>query len=117
MPCCIALCVCAFAASDVGQNTWELWKITTGGGWFHPVHMHMVGGRLIAGTWVLQCHCPFARGQCIASGFKCNDVKSTKSTCTWWVWAGQCCGGKEYLGEGGGEGQSICVTICRRETA
>jgi FtsP/CotA-like multicopper oxidase with cupredoxin domain len=30
------------AASDVGQNTWEVWKFKTGGGWFHPVHMHLV---------------------------------------------------------------------------
>jgi len=30
------------AASDVGQNTWELWLFETGGGWFHPVHIHLV---------------------------------------------------------------------------
>lgn len=30
------------AADDVGQNTWELWRFKTGGGWFHPVHMHLV---------------------------------------------------------------------------
>jgi FtsP/CotA-like multicopper oxidase with cupredoxin domain len=30
------------AADDVGQNTWEVWKFKTGGGWFHPVHMHLV---------------------------------------------------------------------------
>ena len=30
------------AASDVGQNTWEVWRFKTGGGWFHPVHMHLV---------------------------------------------------------------------------
>jgi len=30
------------AASDVGQHTWEVWKFKTGGGWFHPVHMHLV---------------------------------------------------------------------------
>ena len=30
------------AAADVGQNVWELWKFTAGGGWFHPVHMHLV---------------------------------------------------------------------------
>lgn len=30
------------AANDVGQNTWELWKFKTGGGWFHPVHIHLV---------------------------------------------------------------------------
>jgi len=30
------------AASDVGQNTWEIWKFKTGGGWFHPVHVHLV---------------------------------------------------------------------------
>jgi FtsP/CotA-like multicopper oxidase with cupredoxin domain len=30
------------AASDVGQNTWELWRFETGGGWFHPVHIHLV---------------------------------------------------------------------------
>ena len=30
------------AASDVGQNTWELWRFETGGGWFHPIHVHLV---------------------------------------------------------------------------
>ena len=30
------------AAEDIGQNTWELWLFETGGGWFHPVHMHLV---------------------------------------------------------------------------
>ena len=35
------------AAADVGQNTWEVWKFTTGGGWFHPVHVHLVDFLLI----------------------------------------------------------------------
>jgi spore coat protein A, manganese oxidase len=30
------------AASDVGENTYELWKIRGAGGWFHPVHIHLV---------------------------------------------------------------------------
>ena len=30
------------AADDVGQNTWELWKFNSGGGWSHPVHMHLI---------------------------------------------------------------------------
>jgi FtsP/CotA-like multicopper oxidase with cupredoxin domain len=30
------------AAADVGQSTWELWKFKTGGGWFHPIHVHLV---------------------------------------------------------------------------
>jgi FtsP/CotA-like multicopper oxidase with cupredoxin domain len=30
------------AASDVGQNSWEVWQISSGGGWFHPVHIHLV---------------------------------------------------------------------------
>jgi hypothetical protein len=30
------------AASDVGQNTWEVWKFSTGGGWFHPIHVSPV---------------------------------------------------------------------------
>jgi FtsP/CotA-like multicopper oxidase with cupredoxin domain len=30
------------AASDVGQNTWELWQFKSGGGWFHPVHIHLI---------------------------------------------------------------------------
>lgn len=30
------------AAEDVGQNTWELWLFETGGGWFHPVHIHLI---------------------------------------------------------------------------
>ena len=35
------------AASDVGQNTWELWRFETGGGWFHPVHIHLIDFYLI----------------------------------------------------------------------
>ena len=35
------------AASDVGQNTWELWRMTSGGGWFHPVHIHLIDFFLI----------------------------------------------------------------------
>ena len=30
------------AATDVGQNTWEVWQFRSGGGWFHPIHMHLV---------------------------------------------------------------------------
>jgi FtsP/CotA-like multicopper oxidase with cupredoxin domain len=30
------------AAEDVGQNTWELWLFETGGGWFHPIHIHLI---------------------------------------------------------------------------
>ena len=30
------------AAADVGQNTWEVWRLNTKGGWFHPVHVHLV---------------------------------------------------------------------------
>jgi FtsP/CotA-like multicopper oxidase with cupredoxin domain len=30
------------AATDIGLNTWELWMFQSGGGWFHPVHMHLV---------------------------------------------------------------------------
>ena len=30
------------AADDVGQNTWELWKFKSGGGWHHPVHIHLI---------------------------------------------------------------------------
>ena len=30
------------AAADVGQNTWEVWRLETGGGWFHPVHIHLI---------------------------------------------------------------------------
>ncbi len=30
------------AAADVGHNTWEIWQFRTGGGWFHPIHMHLV---------------------------------------------------------------------------
>jgi spore coat protein A, manganese oxidase len=27
---------------DVGQNTYEVWKLKTGGGWFHPIHIHLI---------------------------------------------------------------------------
>jgi FtsP/CotA-like multicopper oxidase with cupredoxin domain len=30
------------AATDIGQNTWEVWRFKTGGGWFHPVHVHLI---------------------------------------------------------------------------
>jgi FtsP/CotA-like multicopper oxidase with cupredoxin domain len=30
------------AAMDVGQNTYEVWEFDNGGGWFHPLHMHLV---------------------------------------------------------------------------
>ncbi len=36
------------AAGDVGQNTWELWCLDTGGGWFHPIHIHLIDGYLLA---------------------------------------------------------------------
>jgi hypothetical protein len=26
----------------VGQNTVELWTLESGGGWIHPVHIHLV---------------------------------------------------------------------------
>jgi FtsP/CotA-like multicopper oxidase with cupredoxin domain len=35
------------AASDVGQNTWELWRFEAGGGWFHPVHIHLIDFYLV----------------------------------------------------------------------
>lgn len=35
------------AASDVGKNTWELWRFETGGGWFHPIHIHLIDFFLI----------------------------------------------------------------------
>lgn len=38
------------AAADVGQNTWELWKFKTGGGWFHPIHVHLVDFLVIKRT-------------------------------------------------------------------
>ncbi|KAG2491600.1 hypothetical protein HYH03_010165 [Edaphochlamys debaryana] len=39
------------AASDVGQNTWELWCLETGGGWFHPIHIHLVDFYVLARNW------------------------------------------------------------------
>jgi FtsP/CotA-like multicopper oxidase with cupredoxin domain len=27
---------------DVGQNTFELWMFKTGGGWYHPIHVHLI---------------------------------------------------------------------------
>jgi len=29
------------AAADVGSNTWEVWRLEAGGGWFHPIHIHL----------------------------------------------------------------------------
>jgi FtsP/CotA-like multicopper oxidase with cupredoxin domain len=28
--------------NDVGQNTVELWTLESGGGWIHPIHIHLV---------------------------------------------------------------------------
>ncbi len=47
------------AAGNVGQNTWEVWCLETGGGWFHPIHIHLVDFYVLArnrdffkvGTW------------------------------------------------------------------
>ena len=36
---------------DVGQNTVELWTLEAGGGWVHPVHIHLV----VSASAVLQC--------------------------------------------------------------
>jgi hypothetical protein len=27
---------------DIGQNNIELWNFKTGGGWIHPIHVHLV---------------------------------------------------------------------------
>lgn len=29
------------AASNIGTNSWEVWCLKTGGGWFHPIHLHL----------------------------------------------------------------------------
>jgi FtsP/CotA-like multicopper oxidase with cupredoxin domain len=29
-------------SQDVGQNTIELWNLKSGGGWIHPIHVHLV---------------------------------------------------------------------------
>ncbi|KAG2484028.1 hypothetical protein HYH03_017118 [Edaphochlamys debaryana] len=39
------------AASDIGQNTWELWCLETGGGWYHPIHIHLVDFYVLARNW------------------------------------------------------------------
>ncbi|KAG2425551.1 hypothetical protein HXX76_013595 [Chlamydomonas incerta] len=45
------------AASDVGHNTWEVWCLETGGGWFHPIHIHLVDFYVLARNWdVTQVH-------------------------------------------------------------
>eukprot|EP00198_Chlamydomonas_reinhardtii_P001276 XP_001690611.1 predicted protein [Chlamydomonas reinhardtii] len=45
------------AASDVGHNTWEVWCLETGGGWFHPIHIHLVDFFVLARNWdVNQVH-------------------------------------------------------------
>ncbi|EFJ51493.1 hypothetical protein VOLCADRAFT_87571 [Volvox carteri f. nagariensis] len=36
------------AAGNVGQNTWEIWCLETGGGWFHPIHIHLVDFYVLA---------------------------------------------------------------------
>ena len=32
---------------DVGQNTVELWTLESGGGWVHPIHVHLVVSRSV----------------------------------------------------------------------
>jgi FtsP/CotA-like multicopper oxidase with cupredoxin domain len=32
----------ALSLQDVGANTFELWELETGGGWYHPIHVHLV---------------------------------------------------------------------------
>ncbi|KAG2440722.1 hypothetical protein HXX76_003579 [Chlamydomonas incerta] len=45
------------AAGDVGHNTWEVWCLETGGGWFHPIHIHLVDFYVLARNWdVNQVH-------------------------------------------------------------
>ncbi|KAG2484888.1 hypothetical protein HYH03_016369 [Edaphochlamys debaryana] len=39
------------AAGDIGQNTWEVWCLQTGGGWFHPIHIHLVDFYVLARNW------------------------------------------------------------------
>ncbi|KAG2484027.1 hypothetical protein HYH03_017117 [Edaphochlamys debaryana] len=39
------------AAGDVGQNTWEVWCLETGGGWYHPIHIHLVDFYVLARNW------------------------------------------------------------------
>jgi hypothetical protein len=39
---------------DVGQNTVELWTLESGGGWVHPVHVHLV---VSCGSWLTSSRC------------------------------------------------------------
>ncbi|GLC63932.1 hypothetical protein PLESTF_000100100 [Pleodorina starrii] len=36
------------AAGNVGHNTWEVWCLETGGGWYHPIHIHLVDFYVLA---------------------------------------------------------------------
>ena len=60
------------AASDVGQNTWELWKISTGGGWFHPIHIHLIDFFLVRRA---NPNSPFAIN---SNGLRTNEFLSPK---------------------------------------
>lgn len=31
-----------FAATNVGRDSWEVWQFKTSGGWWHPIHIHLV---------------------------------------------------------------------------
>ncbi|KAG2435978.1 hypothetical protein HYH02_011691 [Chlamydomonas schloesseri] len=33
------------------NNTWEVWCLETGGGWFHPIHIHLVDFYVLARNW------------------------------------------------------------------
>jgi hypothetical protein len=38
----LTLVGCILWLQDVGQNNIELWNFKTGGGWIHPIHVHLV---------------------------------------------------------------------------
>lgn len=60
------------AASNVGQNTWELWKMKTGGGWFHPVHIHLIDFLMVKRE---NPNSPFAIS---SNGLRTNEFLSPK---------------------------------------
>lgn len=60
------------AASDIGQNTWELWRISTGGGWFHPIHVHLID------FFLVKRENPISPLSIASNGLRTNEFLSSK---------------------------------------
>ena len=73
------------AASDVGQNSWEVWRYVAGSGMAHPVHVHLVDQvsrmtkdkTMMFGRYV--CSCPRLAGSSVSPLFRFTLILSNNS--------------------------------------